>query len=265
MCLALIGPSAHRGEPSARALPAGTATAVVPGRVMTWNLCNPCGARNLDRAAQIAAHAPQLIALQEACTRDVKSIRDHLEEFYGLRYHLAHGPVLRSWSRCGGWPWSPGGYGQAVLSAAPMTDPVTVEYPHGGSEDRGYMAVTTQVGGQRVRVFNTHLAERRQEHVRAKQTRVLAAAITRHDHAIALGDFNAVPDAPELTPIWALATDTSARCHPPSHTTCEPTTHWHSKFDYIFLRGITPIEHHVQPTPHSDHDPLHTDLQTQNH
>ncbi|MGW5202532.1 endonuclease/exonuclease/phosphatase family protein [Streptomyces spiralis] len=263
VCLALVGPSASRGEPSARPLPADAATAVVPNRVMTWNLCNPCGARNIDRAAEIATYAPQVIGLQEACARDVESIRNHLEELYGLHYHVALGSVIRSWGRCGGIPWSPGGYGQAVLSAAPMTDRVTVEYPDGGSEDRGYMAVTTLVGGQPVRVFNTHLAERRQEGVRADQTRVLATEIARHDRAIVLGDFNAVPGAPELTPIWALATDTSPRCRPSSFAACETTTDWQSKFDYVFLRGITPIEHHVRPTPYSDHDPLYTDLEMQ--
>ncbi|MFK4149147.1 endonuclease/exonuclease/phosphatase family protein [Streptomyces sp. NPDC004065] len=260
VCLALVGPSAPRREPFVRALPADAATAVVPGRVMTWNLCNPCGARNVDRAAEMATYAPQVIGLQEACVRDVQSIRGHLENLFGLRYHVAYGPVVHSWGRCGGFPWSPGGYGQAVLSAAPMTDRVTVEYPDGGSEDRGYMAVTTLVGGQSVRVFNTHLAERRQEQVRADQTRVLAIEIARHHRAIVLGDFNAVPSAPELTPIWALATDASPRCRPSSFAGCEPTTDWHSKFDYVFLRGITPIAHHVQPTPYSDHDPLYTDL-----
>lgn len=263
VCLALVGPSAPRGEPSVRPLPADAVTAVVPNRVMTWNLCNPCDARNVDRAREIATYAPQVIGLQEACTRDVESIRDRLENLYGLHYHVAQGPVIQSWGRCGGIPWSPGGYGQAMLSAAPMTERVTVEFPDGGSEDRGYMAVTTLVGGQPVRVFNTHLAERRQEEVRAGQTRVLATEVARHDRAIVLGDFNAVPGAPELTPMWALATDTSPRCRPSSFAACEPTTDWQSKFDYVFLRGITPIEHYVRPTPYSDHNPLYTDLEMQ--
>ncbi|MGC9543524.1 endonuclease/exonuclease/phosphatase family protein [Streptomyces sp. UG1] len=259
-CMVLVGPSAPSGALVAGALPAEAVRDAVPNRVMTWNICNPCETSNVDRAAEIATYAPQVIGMQEACVRDVESIRDHLENLYGLVYHVEYGMVLRSWGRCGGVPWSPGEFGQAVLSAAPMTDPVEVEYPDGGSEDRGYMAVTTTVAGQSVRVFNTHLAHRRQETVRAGQTRVLAAEVAEHDRAIVLGDFNAVPDAPELAPMWALATDTDPQCRPSATGSCTPTTDWQLKFDYVFLRGFVPLEHHVHPTPNSDHHVLRTDV-----
>ncbi|QDQ15573.1 endonuclease/exonuclease/phosphatase family protein [Streptomyces spectabilis] len=259
-CMALIGPSTPSGALFGRSEPVEAVRDIVPDRVMTWNICNPCGDTNVGRAAEIAAHAPQVIGMQEACVRDVERIRDHLRNLYGLVYHVEYGSVLRNRGRCGGWPWSPGAFGQAILSAAPMTDRVHVEYPDGGSEDRGYMAVTTTVGGKSVRVFNTHLAQRQQEAVRAGQTEVLAAAVARHDRAIVLGDFNAVPDAPELSRMWALATDADPQCHPSLVGACTPTTDWRSKFDYVFLRGIAPLRHRVQPTPHSDHDLLYTDL-----
>ncbi|WP_128429899.1 endonuclease/exonuclease/phosphatase family protein [Streptomyces cyaneus] len=259
-CMVLIGRSAPSGAPFGRSLPVDAVRDVVPNRVMTWNICNPCEVGNLDRAAEIARYAPQVIGMQEACVRDVERIREYLENLHGLAYHVEYGTVLESWGRCGGAPWSPGAYGQAVLSAAPMTDRVNVEYPDGGSEDRGYMAVTTMVGGQPVRVFNTHLAHRHQEAVRAGQTGVLAREVARHDRAIVLGDFNAVPDAPELTGIWALAADTDSQCRPSSTGTCKPTTDWQSKFDYVFLRGIAPLKHRVHPTPYSDHHLVYTDL-----
>jgi endonuclease/exonuclease/phosphatase family metal-dependent hydrolase len=259
-CVVLVGPSAPGSGLFGKSLPVAAVRDVVPNRVMTWNICNPCEVSNVDRAAEIAAYAPQVIGLQEACVRDVERIREYLEVLHGLVYHVEYGMVLRDWGRCGGVPWSPGAFGQAVLSAAPMTDRVHVEYPEGGSEDRGYMAVTTTVGGQRVRVFNTHLAQRRQEAVRADQIGVLATEVARHDRAIVLGDFNAVPDAPELTRMWELATDTDPRCRPSPAGTCEPTTDWHSKFDYVFLRAITSLKHRVQPTSSSDHHLLYTDL-----
>ncbi|MER5575632.1 endonuclease/exonuclease/phosphatase family protein [Streptomyces massasporeus] len=260
LCMALIGPSAPTGALFAGAQSAEAVRDVVPNRVMTWNICNPCEVSDVDRAAEIAAAAPQVIGMQEACVRDVERIREYLRNLHGLDYHVEYGSVLRKWGRCGGTPWSPGAFGQAILSAAPMTDPVNVEYPDGGSEDRGYMAVTTTVGDRSVRVFNTHLAQRRQETVRADQTRVLAAEVARHDRAILLGDFNAVPDSPELTGIWALATDADPQCHPSPTGTCQPTTDWQSKFDYVFLRGFVPLRHRVHPTPYSDHHPLHTDV-----
>ncbi|MGW5640422.1 endonuclease/exonuclease/phosphatase family protein [Streptomyces sp. NPDC003832] len=259
-CLALVGPSTPIGALVSGALPARVAEDVVPNRVLTWNLCNPCDESNVERAAEIAAYAPQVIGVQEACVSDVERIREHLENLHGLVYHVEYGAVLRNWGRCGGLPWNPGGYGQAILSASPMTDHVSVEYPEGGSEDRGYMAVTTEVAGRPVRVFNTHLAERRQEPIREAQTRVLAAAVARYDRALVIGDFNAVPDAPELAPMWKLAVDADPDCHPSPGAGCATTTDWQSKFDYIFLRDITPLTQRVRPTEVSDHDMVYADL-----
>ncbi|MEV4230559.1 endonuclease/exonuclease/phosphatase family protein [Streptomyces bobili] len=258
-CVVLLGPSAPGDALFDRSQSVDAVKDVVPNRVMTWNLCNPCETSDVDRAAEIARYAPQVIGLQEACVRDVESVRDHLENLHGLVYHVEYGSVLQNWGRCGGAPWSPGAYGQALLSAAPMTDRVNVEYPDGGSEDRGYMAVTTMVGGRSVRVFNTHLAERRQEAVRAKQTGVLAAAVARHDRAIVIGDFNATPDAPELAPMWELAADADPQCHP-APGSCDTTTDWQSKFDYVFLRDVARLDHRVQHSPYSDHDLLLADV-----
>ncbi|WP_443045808.1 endonuclease/exonuclease/phosphatase family protein [Streptomyces sp. NBC_00356] len=264
VCMVLIGPSTPSGalvsEPLP--LPVGAAKDIVPGRVMTWNICNPCGsAQNLGRAADIATYAPQVVGLQEACVRDVEEIRAYLKTFYGLTYRVEYGSVLRNWGRCGGLPWRAGGYGQAILSAAPMTDPVTVEYPDGGSEDRGYLAVTTSVGGRPVRVFNTHLAQRQQESFREKQVAVFAKAVARHERTIVLGDFNAVPDAPELAPMWSLATDADPRCRPTADADCGTTTDWYSKFDYIFLRGFDARTHAVHASAYSDHHQFRADLE----
>ncbi|MET8903494.1 endonuclease/exonuclease/phosphatase family protein [Streptomyces sp. NPDC004538] len=262
LCVILVGSGSHGGPDAGPGRPVEPVRDVVANRVMTWNLCNPCKESNVHRAAEIASFAPQVLGVQEACVRDVEAIRDHLENLHGLVYHVEYGMVLEKRSRCGGTPWNPGGFGQAILSAAPMSDPVGKEYPEGGSEDRGYMAVTTEVGGQDVRVFNTHLAQRRQESVRAGQAAVLAIEVARHERAVVLGDFNAVPDAPELSRIWALAVDTDPGCHPTRTAagSCRATTDWQSKFDYVFLRGIAPGEHHVHPSRYSDHHQLYADL-----
>ncbi len=100
-CMMLLGPSTPAGAPFARTVPMDAAKDVVPNRIMTWNLCNPCDESNVDRAAEIAAYAPQVVGLQEACVRDVERIRDHLANLHGLDYHVEYGPVLRNWSRCG--------------------------------------------------------------------------------------------------------------------------------------------------------------------
>ncbi|MGW6790500.1 endonuclease/exonuclease/phosphatase family protein [Streptomyces chartreusis] len=258
--IVLVGPSTPSGGLFGGSPPADAVRDAVPNRVMTWNICNPCDVSNEDRAADIARYAPQVIGMQETCVRDVEKIRNHLQRRYGLVYHVEYGTVLQSWGRCGGVPWNPGGFGQAVLSIAPMKDHVSVEYPDGGSEDRGYMAVTTTVGGKATRVFNTHLAHRRQEEFRAEQIGVLTAEVRKYDRAIVLGDFNAVPESPELTKMWALASDADPECGPSATGVCEVTTDWQSKFDYVFLRGFVPLEQHVNPTENSDHHLVRTDL-----
>lgn len=260
--IVVSGPGLPHGGSSAGSQPRVSGRHAVPDRVMTWNVCNPCGSGDFDLASEIARSAPQVIGLQESCTGQVERIRSALKNRYGLDYHVEYGTVLRSWGRCGGAPWKPGGYGEAILSAAPMTDAVAVEYPDGGSEDRGYMAVTTTVGGRPVRVFNTHLAERRQEPVRAKQVDVLAEAVARHTPAIVLGDFNAVPYAAELHALWPLVKDADPRCRPSSSEGCGTTTDWHSTFDYVFLRGVEARDHHVRPSAYSDHHMLYADLRT---
>ncbi len=262
-CAAIVGPSAPGGALAAKPLPADAVRKVVPNRVMTWNICNPCNDSgfNVGRASDIAKYAPQVVALQEACVRDVAAIRDHLEYLHGLVYHVEYGSVLKSWNRCGGLPWDAGGYGQAILSAAPMTDVVRAKYPDGGSEDRGYMAVTTAVDGRPVRVFATHLAQRQQADIREQQTRVLAPVVARHERAIVLGDFNAQPGNPELEPMWALADDGDPGCNPAAvGGRCETTTDWMSKFDYTFLRGIAAVGHGVRDSQFSDHALVHADV-----
>ncbi|MBC9717374.1 endonuclease/exonuclease/phosphatase family protein [Streptomyces sp. TRM66268-LWL] len=263
VCAAVVGPSAPGGTLAQKPLSPDAVRDIVPNRIATWNICNPCNDSgfNVGRAADIARFAPQVVALQEACVRDVEAIRDHLEYLHGLKYHVEYGSVLTSWNRCGGAPWDPGGYGQAILSAAPMTDRVRVEYPDGGSEDRGYMAVTTEVGGKPVRVFATHLAQRQQAEVRAQQAAVLAKAVAPHERAIVLGDFNAVPSSPELDAMWKLAEDGDPQCHPSaSEGQCETTTDWMSKFDYTFVRGIAPVDQGVHRSAWSDHDLVHADV-----
>lgn len=84
ICMVLVGPSAPSGALFARSLPVEAVKEAVPHRVMTWNICNPCKASNVDRAAEIATYAPQIVGLQEACVRDVEKIRDQPESRCGL-------------------------------------------------------------------------------------------------------------------------------------------------------------------------------------
>ncbi|MEV8437845.1 endonuclease/exonuclease/phosphatase family protein [Actinosynnema sp. NPDC051121] len=73
----------------------------------------------------------------------------------------------------------------------------------------GFPEVELIVRGERVHVYDTHLDYRADPAVRRAQVadvlRVLAE--DRGDARVLLGDFNAVPDAPELAPLWTELAD----------------------------------------------------------
>ncbi len=232
-------------------------------RVATFNVCNPnpCDRSAEAIAAEVAKYKPQVVGFQEICVRQTNRVREVLEENYGLKYYVQHGSVLERWSRCGGTPWDGGNFGNAILSASPISDPIVEEYRAGGSEDRGYVAVTTEVAGEPVRVFNTHLAQADQNTVRENQAQHLARNASQHGRTIVLGDFNATPDARELQPMWSVFRDADPNCAPPANSNCKLTHPGaNKKFDYIFLStDYTPrgVESHDN---YSDHNFVHADL-----
>jgi endonuclease/exonuclease/phosphatase family metal-dependent hydrolase len=254
--------------PAAAATPAPAAPQVLdafPNRVATFNVCNPCGRvwparhlRNIEQ--QIVTYRPQVIALQEICAGEVDAVRSDLENYYGLTYHVAHGDVLNRLARC--FPYGRA-FGNAILSAAPVTDVVNHTYQAGGSEARGYVAVTTTVNGQSTRVFGTHLAQfGSQSAVRALQVQDLAATAAQYQNAIVLGDFNSTPNAPELNDMWAFFQDADPNCAPPANSGCKITHPGAGKkFDYIWLHreAYTPpgVGSHDN---FSDHNLVHADL-----
>jgi endonuclease/exonuclease/phosphatase family metal-dependent hydrolase len=215
-------------------------------------------------AAEIAKYRPQVAALQEICVRQTNDVRDILARTYGLRYDVAHGSVVDSFVRCGGTPLvDPGAFGNAILSAAPIRDKLVDKYPEGGSEDRGYVAATTRVDGESVRVFATHFAEAEQRDVRANQARYLADRASGFDRSIVLGDLNATPDAPELAPLWRFFRDADPNCGPQADGGRCQATHpgVNKKFDYILLRkGAYQPRGVGSHDNYSDHNLVHADI-----
>lgn len=239
----------------------------VAGRVATFNVCNPSPCAQDGRAeliaAQIANAQPEVIALQEICVSQTDAVRDILESEYGLTYHVQHGSVLENFWRCGGTPWDPGNFGNALLSASPFVESGNAEYGDGGSEDRGYAWGDTVVNGSQVRVYATHLAQGDQAAARAGQVDELVAHSTTFDNVIVLGDFNATPSAAELAPMWTSYADADPNCAPPENENCQLTHPGAAKkFDYIWLDrdwfgdppGVSMVDNF------SDHNLVYADL-----
>ncbi|MEU5847819.1 endonuclease/exonuclease/phosphatase family protein [Saccharopolyspora shandongensis] len=260
--------------PAAQAAP----PKIWPGRVMTWNM-NAGGPYGPERDAQeIAKYGPEVIGLQEACMSDVRRIVKLLDE-RGLRYHVAYGSVRNDRWNC---TFGGSAFGNAILSASPITyNPVTnnIRYlqptRESGLEARGYMMVTTKVNGKDTKVFNTHLSERKYTEIHLWQVGQLRAHAGQHSRAIVLGDFNALPNTPEIRMMWHYFKDADPLCHPDrkpvdpdadgSPVGCKTTLTGYDgvtrrKFDYIFLRGFAQPGVGVHDTPASDHHLVHADL-----
>ncbi|MFC9602473.1 endonuclease/exonuclease/phosphatase family protein [Streptomyces niveus] len=253
---------ASSGPTNAAPGPASSTRAPVANRIMSWNL--HAGGEDVSaQAREVARLRPQVIGFQEACRADVKEIQSQLKGM-GLTYYVAYGTVRRDRVNCGFWGGN--AFGQAILSATPITQPGNHPYTDGGTEERGYMWVRTTVNGQATWVYNTHLAERGQRKERAKQVAELTQATRSRARVAILGDFNAEPQFPELGGMWASGfRDADPDCgrvenYPP----CAPTANAsprRKKFDYIWLRGIAaPSGNTVIESPHSDHDMVYAGL-----
>ncbi|MGO4752232.1 endonuclease/exonuclease/phosphatase family protein, partial [Streptomyces sp. 2MCAF27] len=133
--------------------------AVFPNRVANFNVCNPCRVSNplhhVDQIVdQIVKYRPQVIALEEICVGETQRVISKLRA-KGYRYFVADGNMMNTRWSCYEFGSA---YGNAILSAAPLTNKVNRHYSQGGSEPRGYVAADTTVAGKKVRVFATHLA-----------------------------------------------------------------------------------------------------------
>ncbi|MHC1558089.1 endonuclease/exonuclease/phosphatase family protein [Actinomycetospora sp. C-140] len=231
-------------------------------RVMTWNVETHAHDPS-DWADVIAEQHPDVLALQEICAGEADELAAILRRDHGLAYRSVPGPIRPPTAdearapvnealgpACGTGP-DDVAFGLAVLSRLPVSDPrITTYPPDRRDEQRGFMSlrVTTSAGAT-VAVYNTHLGL---NGVGVDQVRRLADAATARP-AVVLGDLNIGPTDPELAPLRAGFTEVDPGA--------EHTTTAEGKIDYVFLRGLTPVDPPDAPdTTASDHRPLVADL-----
>ena len=198
--------SAHDGPPA------------VTLRVASYNIHTGAGQDNvfnLDRtAAEISTLNADVVGLQEVDVHwDARSQwRDTLQEL-GARLHMrvAFAPIYDLDPPAPGQPRRQ--YGVALLSRHPIVAHVnhaitrlSTQVP--GSPPApgpGFLEAVVQIGGARTHVYVTHLDYRGDPSVRQLQvadTLRILAQTPPDARQLLLGDFNAGPAAPELTPLW---------------------------------------------------------------
>jgi endonuclease/exonuclease/phosphatase family metal-dependent hydrolase len=240
-----------------------------PNRVGTMNLWNP-GGRAVDAAADVLArYKPQVVGLQEACSKDVIKLRDKLRERTGINYHAITANFLPFYDtkhvgRCWDASGDGGFYGIGMLTASPITASGSHSYEKGGTENRGYLWANTLVDGVEVRVFNTHLAQAGQASERRSEVAELVGEAARHDRSLVVGDFNAEPQNDELKGMWTAFREADLGCGPAYSATCAVTANAYprrKKFDYVWINdafqfgpGVITVD------TWSDHDFVFSDV-----
>lgn len=152
-------------------------------------------------AAEIAAVDPDIVLLQEidrfkASTGNIDQaayFAEALDMFYAFGANVTSGN---------------GEYGVAILSRFKILDTQNYLLPNGpGGEQRGLLGVGVEIGGQEVRVYNTHL-QNKLPGLREAQARHVAGILAREENPVILGgDMNATINTPTLAPLTNLLID----------------------------------------------------------
>ena len=101
-----------------------------------------------------------------------------------------------------------GEYGVAILSRFKILGSQNYLLPNGpGGEQRGLLGVGVEIGGQEVRIYNTHL-QNKLPGLREAQARHVAGILANEENPIILGgDMNATISTPTLAPLTAQLVD----------------------------------------------------------
>ncbi|MEU4446198.1 serine hydrolase [Actinosynnema sp. NPDC050801] len=127
----------------------------------------------------------------------------------------------------------------------------------------GFPEVVLDVRGERVHVYNTHLDYRADPAVRQAQVADMLRVVAedRGEARVLLGDFNAVPDAPELAPLWVELVDAWAMTDPSSPGATYPAQAPTKRIDYVAAAYPARVrDTRVITTEASDHLPVVADL-----
>ena len=203
---------------------------------------------NLDLDASVAvirAHRPDVVGLQEIDRFWARSgYVDEaalLAERTGLPHQCYAANLDHQADAHGDRPHQ---YGTLVLSRFPILECGNTLLPREGeAEQRGLALALIDAGGVRLRFYNTHLHTTAAD--RLKQTaHILTVFGQATGPAVLVGDFNARPTAPEMTPILAKFTDAWTKAgvptadNPngltsPARLAGSPT----SRIDYVLVGG----------------------------
>ncbi|WP_406832853.1 endonuclease/exonuclease/phosphatase family protein [Pedococcus sp. KACC 23699] len=228
--------------------------------VLTYNIHSGVGiddVLDLDRiAAVIAGSGAELVALQEVDRhrRARSAFADQPGQLADrLGMHLAYAACLDD------EPAHPGAgraqYGTALLSTRPLVDVSTTLLPRfPGSEQRGLLEASVELGGASLRVLGTHLQWDREDE-RLAQARAVTATLDDRP-TLLLGDLNTTPGSATYEHLATRLDDSWARVGEGEGHTFDAELP-PRRIDYVWVGGgVRPLGARVLPSPASDHAAL---------
>jgi endonuclease/exonuclease/phosphatase family metal-dependent hydrolase len=249
----------------------------IPVRLVTFNTHHGVGEddrHDLPRLAKLLASAEaDVICLQEV-DRHFGDRSEDVDQALllsrALDMQLAWGPAIDD-ARPG--EERPRQYGNALLSRLPILVSDVHRLP-GGGEPRSALRTMIELDGGTLWVTATHLTTRSPEE-RAAQVAALAGLHTGHMEAgVLVGDFNARPEAPELsalrdrfTDAWELAQERDDqagwRFWQRDEGLTHPAASPHRRIDQVWVsEGVSVASARVLDAEGaSDHLPLVVDLE----
>ena len=240
----------------------------IPLRVMTYNIRSGNG--NLaGTAAAIRASTPDIVGLQEVDVHWAER-SNFIDQATALGQQLQmQVRFARIYQFAGAQSQdSPREFGVALLSRFPIVDwsnhiitrLSTQETSPTPAPLPGFLEARIDVGGTKLRVFDTHLDYRSDPRVREQQVKEMLAYIGEPSSPTLLfGDLNAPPDAPEIQPLFQRLHDAWPESAGSGLT--DPADEPRKRIDYVL------VSHHfrvrsasVPVTMASDHRPVVIDL-----
>ena len=231
-----------------------------PIRVMTWNIA--AGHGNLSEIADVIRNArPDIVGLQEVDVHwsERSGFADQASRLAeAVDMQVRFGPIYRL---AGDGTAPVREFGLAILSREPILEFRNHEIPRLSTQSTdthpqsmpGFLEAAIQIGGARVRVFNTHLDYRADPRVRVLQVAAMLELLSgAAGPVMLLGDLNAPPAAAELAPLFRRLNDAWPNGADPGFT--YPADTPVRRIDYILTSDdFRAIDVRVLPVRASDH------------
>ncbi|GAA1203026.1 endonuclease/exonuclease/phosphatase family protein [Prauserella alba] len=222
------------------------------------------GALDLDRIARVIERSGADVAGLQEVDRHYSDRSEWADQARALAKRLGFHVVFGA--NIDNPPPGPGRprvqYGTAILSRHPIVDSSNTHLHRSpDQEQRGLLHAEVNIRGERVHVYDTHLAASSRSD-RVAQGRQIAGLIGDTRRAVLVGDLNAEPGVPELAPLDRTLTDVWPVVGEGDGPTL-PSKAPEKRIDYVYAGDdVTPVSARVlagEPEA-SDHLPVVAEL-----